>query len=359
MAYWNQLIVQSGGLSGALLNDNHAAPSPSQTLSSSSLPILSGILGSSSGNDGNDLLGLDLGLLEDDGLLDLGVSILGGGSASDTANGLLDLGVGIGGDDSLLDVDLGVGGDDGLIDLDADIGGSDGLVDVDLDVGGDDDGPTPGDGDLDPEVDPADFEVVLSGTDGDDTFQITAQSTFVDGRDGLDIAVYAASASEFSYQLGNDAALFSNGTKVDYLADIERVEFLEGTLALDVGVGETAGFVYRVYQAAYDRTPDDAGVKFWIDAVDDGLDFNSVANGFLQSNEFEAVYGVNPSNETYVEMLYENVLGRAPDVDGSDFWVDALDDGSISRAQVLVGFAESSENVELVASVIGDGFFLS
>ena len=111
------------------------------------------------------------------------------------------------------------------------------------------------------------------------------------------------------------------------LADIERVEFLEGTLALDVGVGETSGFVYRVYQAAYDRTPDDAGVKFWIDAVDDGLDFNSVADGFLQSNEFEAVYGVNPSNETYVEMLYENVLGRAPDVDGSDFWVDALDDG--------------------------------
>ena len=58
-------------------------------------------------------------------------------------------------------------------------------------------------------------------------------------------------------------------------------------------------------------------------------------------------------------MLYENVLGRAPDGGGNDFWVDALDDGSISRAQVLVGFAESSENVELVATVIGDGFFLS
>ena len=57
----------------------------------------------------------------------------------------------------------------------------------------------------------------------------------------------------------NDAGSHSRGT--DILHDVERIEFgIRGNvtmnIALDIDVGETAGQAYRLYQAAFARTPD-------------------------------------------------------------------------------------------------------
>lgn len=53
--------------------------------------------------------------------------------------------------------------------------------------------------------------------------------------------------------------------------------------------------------------------------------------------------------------FYQNVLHRAPDADGQDYWVNLLN-GAAALADVLMAFSESPENISGVAAVIGNGF---
>ena len=89
--------------------------------------------------------------------------------------------------------------------------------------------------------------------------------------------------------------------------------------------------------------------------LDKGLALRDVADGFLHSAEFAALYGANPSNTEFVTKLYANVLHRAYEQAGFDFWVGALAAG-VSRADVLVALSESAENQLQVIGAIQDGF---
>ncbi len=57
----------------------------------------------------------------------------------------------------------------------------------------------------------------------------------------------------------------------------------------------------------------------------------------------------------YVNTLYVNVLGRQADIDGMLYWVDRLTSGAETRAEVLLGFAESAENKALFTEMTGFG----
>ncbi|GGK43734.1 DUF4214 domain-containing protein [Salinarimonas ramus] len=145
---------------------------------------------------------------------------------------------------------------------------------------------------------------------------------------------------------------------------VERVQFIDGqgafvrTLAFDTGAGENAGSAYRVYQAAFDRTPDNDGLKFWIDRADGGTSLIDIAAGFVASAEFQSIYGANPTSAQFVGRLYQNVLGREGEAGGVAFWTNELNTGARSQAQVLADFAESPENVVGVAPAIDGGIVL-
>ena len=63
----------------------------------------------------------------------------------------------------------------------------------------------------------------------------------------------------------------------DTLQDFKRLEFSDGTLALDIDAGETAGQAYRLYQAAT-RTPDMPGVAYHMnDMESNGLSIQQIA----------------------------------------------------------------------------------
>ncbi len=101
--------------------------------------------------------------------------------------------------------------------------------------------------------------------------------------------------------------------------------------------------IARLYQAAFDRTPDLGGLNYWVDQWESvQLSIGEIANGFYFADEFTATYGALDDN-SYVTQLYANVLDRAPDQPGFDYWVGRLDDG-MSRPGVLHSFSESLEN---------------
>ncbi len=59
-----------------------------------------------------------------------------------------------------------------------------------------------------------------------------------------------------------------------------------------------------------------------------------------------------------VTRLYSNVLHRAPDVGGYNYWLGVLDQNRISKTDTLVSFSESPENQAGVIGVIQNGIEL-
>lgn len=113
--------------------------------------------------------------------------------------------------------------------------------------------------------------------------------------------------------------------------------------------------MYRLYQAAFDRAPDKAGLGYWMQAMDNGLKLAEVANGFTAAIEFQALYGASPTNEQLVKAMYHNVLHRSPDAGGLKFWLDALSNGSTTN-DLLTSFSDSAENQAVAIEIIGQGF---
>lgn len=140
----------------------------------------------------------------------------------------------------------------------------------------------------------------------------------------------------------------------DTLEGIERLRFADVDLALDViGVG---GMAYRVYKAAFNRTPDAGGLGYWIAQMDKGMDIVSVAARFIDSPEFRSLYGTNPADAEFLTKVYSNVLARTPDDAGLAWWINELKTNpSKSWQKVLADFSESTENQANVASLIASG----
>jgi Ca2+-binding RTX toxin-like protein len=190
------------------------------------------------------------------------------------------------------------------------------------------------------------------GTSGNDTLLAVPGNEFIDGGLGLDTLVYASARGPYLVRAsGKGYTVTDGGGSVDVLSGVERVVFSDGGVALDAD--GAAGQVYRLYRAALDRTPDSAGQGFWMVARDGGADLVSVARSFVESAEFQARYG-SYDNTQFVTQLYTNALHRAPDEAGLAWHVANLNNG-LSRAQVVVDFAESAECQGAVASLIGNG----
>lgn len=119
------------------------------------------------------------------------------------------------------------------------------------------------------------------------------------------------------------------------------------TPELIVGVG-------RLYTAAFGRVPDQAGVNYWTNLITDNiLNYQGVAQSFAQSEEFSSRFGDDISDEQFISSLYSNVLGRSADDAGLGYWVSEINAGRMNRSGVLIGFADSSENIELYANLVG------
>lgn len=199
-----------------------------------------------------------------------------------------------------------------------------------------------------------------NGTTGNDQFTATAAAEQFFGLAGLDTVNYSGLRSNYEILRSGDVATVANRSSTsdrDTLTDIERVKFQDGTLAFDTATGQTAGSVYRLYQAALDRAPDTIGLKFWVAAADAGQSLSSVAGQFITSNEFRTLYGNTQTQSELLTAFYRNVLDRAPDTQGFNFWTNALNNG-LGTNDLLVAFSESNENVANLASAVNQGIWL-
>jgi hypothetical protein len=197
----------------------------------------------------------------------------------------------------------------------------------------------------------------LTGTANNDTLHTGAANIAIDGGAGTDTLVvnggranYTLAKQVWGFGLTDNAG--SGGH--DTLLNIERVQFNDAWVALDVN--GNAGEIFRLYQAAFGRPSDAAGLGYWIWRMDNGASLTDVSHEFMTGQpEFDQLYGANPSDTDFINHLYENVLHREADSGGFTYWLNVLHNSPNARADVLTGFSESPENQALVIGNIQNG----
>ena len=103
---------------------------------------------------------------------------------------------------------------------------------------------------------------------------------------------------------------------------------------------ENETVVERFYSFVLSREPDEEGKKTWLAELESGKEVTQVAADFLEAAKAEMG---EVDNTTFVTTLYTSGLGREPDEAGLKYWVDELDNGTNSRSNVLVAFIYSQE----------------
>ncbi|HIJ61254.1 MAG TPA: DUF4214 domain-containing protein [Rhodospirillaceae bacterium] len=171
---------------------------------------------------------------------------------------------------------------------------------------------------------------------------------------------YTISTSNGQLSVAANAAPLT-ASDASILSKTEVLQFTDATVT--VASSDNAN-VARLYQAAFGRHPDAGGLAAWENvynsvssttksagtttalALTPVAGLPNIAYGFTNSTEFQTKYGPL-SNADYLTQIYNNVLGRVADTSGYNAWLTAMNTGGYTKEMVLVGFAESPENVSL------------
>jgi len=111
------------------------------------------------------------------------------------------------------------------------------------------------------------------------------------------------------------------------------------------------GFVVRCTLGVLGREPSFAGWLYYYNRMQAGLTQEELASAFMASPEFLERYG-EPNNEEFVTLAAQNTLGRDPSPGGLSYYVNLLDSGAMTRAQIMVSFILSAESTERTKDLV-------
>jgi ELWxxDGT repeat protein len=203
----------------------------------------------------------------------------------------------------------------------------------------------------------------LRGTSLNDTFYWSAGDDVLDGGAGSDTAYYR----DFNWRAWNTGYTPTDGLKLfrtgesDTLISIEKAWFIDGFLYFDPE--SPVAVVNRLYQVALGRAPDQQALNLGSTALQQGINraepvqsMSQLAATIIASGDFKAVHGASQTDTAFISELYSIGLGRAAEASGLSFWTNLLATG-VSRADVLVGFAQSAEMRTNTAGAVATGLW--
>jgi Ca2+-binding RTX toxin-like protein len=100
--------------------------------------------------------------------------------------------------------------------------------------------------------------------------------------------------------------------------------------------------VSHLYTALLGRIADEDGLRYWTEQLSTYHSYDDIINGFLESDELKNNSDYTKDNTSFIASLYSNILGRTPDTQGFEYWLDELDYHS-TKSKVIGGFLDSSE----------------
>jgi len=162
---------------------------------------------------------------------------------------------------------------------------------------------------------------------------------FFDGGLGLDTVVYSGPQERYTINKTGNRYVVSESTgsdDTDYLSNIERLQFFNGKVALDVetgNAGEAAKLIGALLGPTYVKDKVLAGIV--INLLDQKYSSDTIANLGLATPLFLSMAG-SSSNTDFVRQVFTNVVGRAPTPSESSTYVNMLDAGTSQSALALM-----------------------
>ena len=140
--------------------------------------------------------------------------------------------------------------------------------------------------------------------------------------------------------VGNGHMVTNNTNSVE--ATLSKEHTMDKQIAGDI--------VRRLYDAALDRSATASEVTTQSQKILSGTRTETeLAADILALPEFSSKYGTL-SNSAFVTQIFQNAIGRAPSSSESSFWTSALNGGTVTRADLLDGIAQSSEHLAIMGS---------
>jgi len=206
----------------------------------------------------------------------------------------------------------------------------------------------------------------LIGNDADNQLQGNGGVNILNGGAGVDTAVYSGNFVDYIITPQNTyySVVAKDGSQADSVANIERLQFKDITLALNPdGLATNAqdaqytALAQKFYVAYFGRPADAGGLanmvaQFKAANVSADIDdfvaayktngaVKSLVDSFGNSGESAALYSGN--NRDFVTAIYAHLLGRTPDAEGLNFWAGALDSGDLVRGLAALNILQGAE----------------
>lgn len=183
-----------------------------------------------------------------------------------------------------------------------------------------------------------------------DTIKGQPGTDFFDGGLGIDTVVYSGPQERYSITKSGNRYLVSEPTgsdDTDYLSNIERLQFSNGKVALDLGgnAGQAARLIGALLGPSFIKDKALAGVV--IGLIDQDYSIESIANLGLNTSFYLTLAG-STKNEDFVNHVFRNVVGRTPEVNEQKTYVDMLNAGTSQAALAVM-----AAGTEFTASQIG------
>lgn len=204
-----------------------------------------------------------------------------------------------------------------------------------------------------------DVELAVT-TPEDDVVTITSAMSRVDGLGGYDTAILTGDQTDYTITFSPDGVAVTDRTADGLgIVELENFEFLDfgteipafdGPMDLSQFGGHTGldqesfESLVEMYIAYFNSAPDAVGLAFWGTAYANGMSLQEIANEFAGQPETSEIYPVDASNVKFVADVYQNVLGRAADIDGLRFWSNALNEGDTERGEFILAMLNGVED---------------
>lgn len=209
------------------------------------------------------------------------------------------------------------------------------------------------------------FDDRIYGTDGRNEITGGRGNDMIDGKGGVDTAVYSRPSGEYvvsrradgGYSIDHRSGSRADGTDTVY--DVEFARFSDGVRAVARAPNQITDVITKLYVGYYDRAPDPVGGTYWTSELARGMPITDIANSFAVQTESTSLYtflaNPNASNaaavRTFVDAVYANLFERAPDGPGADYWTSAIQGGRTKVGNAILDIISGARLNDLATIV--------
>lgn len=174
---------------------------------------------------------------------------------------------------------------------------------------------------------PGQADMVWGGTQ---TFAIATSDSF-NGQAGIDTVVYSGGHAEYGVIRTSTGWSVTHGSEADTLSSIERLQFSDHKVALDVdgNAGWAVKIIGALFGSQWAASPNIVGIG--IDVLDGGMSPQALIQALVTNPGFANLSG---SSDTFARTVYQNLTGSAAPQQFVDAIVNLIDSGQHTKTSL-------------------------